>query len=89
MAKYKVKHTNIMHGKQLYKEGSIIELTENEAKRLADFLEFVSETKTESGNKNSAKTTTSKSDKNSTKAKNTTTEAPVNEVSDGGNADGK
>ena len=42
--KYKVKHTSIMHNGKMYKEGSIIELTDENAKRLEDFVELVSET---------------------------------------------
>lgn len=41
--KYKVKHTSIMHNGKMYKEGSIIELTDENAKRLEDFVELVSE----------------------------------------------
>lgn len=94
MAKYKVKHTNIMHNNDLYKEGSIIELTEAEAKRLADFVDFVSESKkAESTNKQ----TNSKTNKTSAKVqtetksetKGTETSTSVGEDSDGGDADGK
>ncbi len=45
MAKYKIKHTSIMHNGKLYSEGSAIELTENQAKRLEDFLTLIPETK--------------------------------------------
>lgn len=41
MKKYKVKHTSILHNGSLYKEGSIIELEENKAKRLEDFIELL------------------------------------------------
>lgn len=52
MAKYKVKHTTILHNKKLYSEGSTIELNEEQAKRLEDFVEFVAEsTKTKTENK--------------------------------------
>ena len=97
MTKYKVKHTNIMHGENLYKEGSIIELTENEAKRLADFVDFVSETKktekTEPTNKQKSYKTNKTSTKAQTETKSETNEketsTSVAEGSDGGNADGK
>ena len=98
MAKYKVKHTNIMHNDTLYKEGSIIELSEDDAKRLEDFVDFVSETKkAETTTKtNSNKTASNKQNKTSTKAKTevkaetkTETSVPVVEGTDGGNADGK
>lgn len=49
MPKYKVKHTSIMHNKQVYAEGSEIELNTDQAKRLADFLTPVKETKTAGG----------------------------------------
>lgn len=39
MSKYKVKHTSILHNGDLYKEGSIIELDEKHATKLADFVE--------------------------------------------------
>ncbi len=39
MSKYKVKHTSILHNGDLYKEGSIIELDEKHAAKLADFIE--------------------------------------------------
>lgn len=39
MAKYKVKHTSILHNGDLFKEGSIIELDEKHAAKLADFIE--------------------------------------------------
>lgn len=46
MAKYTVKHTTILHNKKVYKEGSTIELTDEQAKRLADFLDLIPESKT-------------------------------------------
>ena len=44
MAKYKVKHTTILHNKKAYAEDSVIELKEEDAVRLADFLELIPET---------------------------------------------
>ncbi len=41
MAKYIVKNTSIMHNGILYKEGSVIELNENHAAKLADFVEHL------------------------------------------------
>lgn len=55
MAKYKVKHTSIMHNKQVYAEGSEIELNEEQAKRLGDFLTPVQETKASAGGGSSEK----------------------------------
>lgn len=46
MAKYKVKNTNLMHNGDFKKVGSIIELTEEEAKLLSEFITPVKETKT-------------------------------------------
>ena len=41
--KYKLKHTNILHNGILRKPNDIIELTETEAKKLADFVELIPE----------------------------------------------
>lgn len=41
--KYKLKHTNILHNGILRKPNDIIELTEAEAKKLADFVELIPE----------------------------------------------
>jgi len=41
MAKYKIKHTSIMHNGKVYAEGAEIELTDNQAKRLEDFVELI------------------------------------------------
>ena len=45
MSKYKVKHTSIMHNGKLCKEGSVIELTDAQATKLADFVVLVPATK--------------------------------------------
>ena len=55
MSKYIVKHTTILHNKKVYKEGSTIELTDEQAKRLADFLDLVPETKSQAQNKTANK----------------------------------
>ena len=47
MPKYKIKGTGILHNGKVYAEGTIIELSENQAKALADFLEPLNETKKE------------------------------------------
>ncbi len=80
MAKYKVKHTNIMHNNDLYKEGSIIELTKDEAARLSDFVDFIEETKSESAN--STKAANTKTNKTSAKTKTTKTEEKSETVKD-------
>lgn len=46
MPKYKIKHTSIMHNGKICSEGSVIELTEQQAKRLEDFVTLVPEKKT-------------------------------------------
>jgi len=76
--KYKLKHTSIMHNKKLYKQGDIIELTEEQANRLVDFVDLVEETKTTNKNKTAkSKTETESKDDEGTSDNN-----------DGGN-DGK
>ncbi len=63
--KYKLKHTHILHNGILRKPNDIIELTEAEAKKLADFVELIPEkTPKTQQNKNSKqkKTETDKSD---------------------------
>lgn len=65
MAKYKVKHTTILHNNTSCGEGSIIELTEAQAKKLADFVELVPETKSQNLNKQ-------KQNKNNSKQKTET-----------------
>ncbi|MEI7475359.1 MAG: hypothetical protein WCK67_11350 [bacterium] len=47
MPKFTVKGTDILHNKTLFKEGDIIELTENEAAKLADYLVPIIEQKQE------------------------------------------
>lgn len=47
MPKYKIKGTDILHNGKIYAEGTTIELSENQAKSLADFLEIFQETKKE------------------------------------------
>ncbi|HCB11294.1 MAG TPA: hypothetical protein DEO94_03975 [Cyanobacteria bacterium UBA11991] len=45
MSKYKIKHTSIMHNGKVCKEGSVIELTDAQAAKLADFVVLVPATK--------------------------------------------
>jgi hypothetical protein len=45
MPKYKIKGTDILHNGKIYAEGTTIELSENQAKSLVDFLEILPETK--------------------------------------------
>lgn len=89
MAKYKVKHTSILHNGKLYKEGSIIELDEKHAVKLADFVELLpnktsAKQKTETQNK----TQTSKSTaKPKTQTKTETSETSKDETD--GDKDGE
>lgn len=64
MSKYIVKHTSILHNGRVYKEGSCIELTDNQAKRLEDFVELIPNQKPKSETQNKTQTT-----KNATKSK--------------------
>ena len=41
MAKYKIKNTNILHDGKIRKEGSVVELTDDQAKKLEGFVELV------------------------------------------------
>ena len=43
MSKYKVKNTNILHDGKIRKEGSVVELTDEQAKKLEGFVELVKE----------------------------------------------
>lgn len=69
MAKYKIKHTSIMHNGNLYAEGSTVELTEKQAKRLEDFVTLIPEKKSAD---NSTKTQNKTQTADKTTAKNKT-----------------
>ncbi len=73
MAKYIVKHTSILHNGKVYAEGKTINLKEEDALRLSDFLECVSETTETNKNKDSEATgkseTNEKSESNSSSKK--------------------
>lgn len=43
MAKYKIKNTNILHDGKIRKEGSVVELTDEQAKKLEGFVDLVKE----------------------------------------------
>lgn len=65
MAKlYKVKHTSIMHNGKLYKEGATIELEDNYAKRLEDFVQLLSNQSTSSKTKTQSQNNTKKTENN-------------------------
>ena len=89
MAKYKVKHTSILHNGDLYKEGSTIELDEKYAAKLADFVELLpNKTAAKSKTETKTKTHTTKSTaKPKTQSKPETSETSKDETD--GNKDGE
>ena len=62
MAKYKVKNTSILHNGKVYAEGSTLELSENQAKRLEDFVDLVPETATKTPSQTKPQTNKTKSE---------------------------
>ena len=88
--KYKVKHTSIMHNSRLYKEGSIIELSDEQAKRLEDFVDLVNESSIKKQQKNQ---NVKMSVKTNVETKSETVKpkenVKENEASKGGTADDK
>lgn len=82
MAKYIVKHTTIMHNGKTYAEGSQIDLSDNDAARLEDFLEAVPKQTT------SNKSTTSTTNKTQTSTKSTTQNKTAAKTDDGSKDDG-
>lgn len=84
MAKYKVKHTSILHDGKVYKEGSTIELDDKYAAKLADFVERIpnqAKPKAETQNKTQTSKSTAKS--------KTQTKTETSEISKDGNVEGK
>ena len=79
MSKYKVKHTSIMHNGKLCKEGSVIELTDAQAAKLADFVVLVPATKPKTN-------TQTKTQANKTETK---TQNPPENTNEGGVKDGE
>lgn len=79
MSKYKVKHTSIMHNGKLCKEGSVIELTDAQAAKLADFVVLVPATKPKTNTQTKTQTT-----KTETKTQN-----PPANTNEGGVKDGE
>lgn len=83
MAKYKVKHTSILHNGKLYKEGSEIELTEAQAKRLEDFVTLIpNQTPAKPKNENQTKTQTAKTSNNKPESKSETKTPQKTETGD-------
>lgn len=79
MPKYKVKHTSIMHNGKLCKEGSVIELTDAQAAKLADFVVLVPATKPKTNTQTKTQAT-----KTETKTQN-----PPENKNEGGVKDGE
>lgn len=81
MAKYKIKHTSIMHNKKVYAEGSEIELTDNQAARLADFIDLIPNQ--ENSKPKTQTTKTSTKTKTETKSSDGSKSEPDGGVKDG------
>ena len=79
MSKYKIKHTSIMHNGTLCKEGSVIELTDAQAAKLADFVVLVPATKPKTNTQTKTQAT-----KTETKTQN-----PPENKNEGGVKDGE
>lgn len=79
MSKYKIKHTSIMHNGKLCKEGSVIELTDAQAAKLADFVVLVPATKPKTNTQTKTQAT-----KTETKTQN-----PPENKNEGGVKDGE
>ena len=79
MPKYKVKHTSIMHNGKVCKEGSVIELTDAQAAKLADFVVLVPATKPKTNTQTKTQAT-----KTETKTQN-----PPENKNEGGVKDGE
>lgn len=79
MSKYKIKHTSIMHNGKVCKEGSVIELTDAQAAKLADFVVLVPATKPKTNTQTKTQAT-----KTETKTQN-----PPENTNEGGVKDGE
>ena len=85
MAKYKVKNTSILHNGKVYAEGSTLELSENQAKRLEDFVDLVPETATKTPSQTKPQTNKTKSE---TKTKTETKTETVKQDGEGSDENG-
>lgn len=89
MAKYKVKNTSILHNGTVYAEGSIVELSDNQAKRLEDFVDLVPETATKTPSQTKPQTNKTKSEtKTQTKTKAETKTETVKQDGEGSDNNG-
>ena len=85
MSKYKIKHTSIMHNGKVCKEGSVIELTDAQATKLADFVVLVPATKPKTNTQ--TKTQATKTETKTTPE--TKTQNPPENKNEGGIKDGE
>ena len=89
MAKYKVKNTSILHNGKVYAEGSTLELSENQAKRLEDFVDLVPETATKTPSQTKPQTNKTTSEiKTQTKTKAETKTETVKQDGEGSDNNG-
>lgn len=80
--KYTVKNTNLLHNKEVYKIGSVIELDEEQGKKLTDILIPIEED-TDTSTKTTTKTPAAAKTKTTAKAKaDAETTATADEVKD-------
>ena len=86
MAKYKIKNTNILHDGKIRKEGSVVELTDEQAKKLEGFVELVKEKAPAKQTENKTKTKTKTKTETETKKPEVKTEG---EGQNGGESNGK
>ena len=88
MAKYKVKNTSILHNGKIYAEGSLVELSDKQAKRLEDFVDLVPETTTKTPSQTKPQTNKTKSEtKTQTKTKTETVKQDGEGSDDNGGSD--
>ena len=80
MPKFIVKNTTIMHNKKTYSIGKEIELTDDEAKKLADYVTPVAKTVEVSTESTTATIKSAKTSKKADKAANETTTIAADEV---------
>ena len=79
MPKFIVKNTTIMHNKKTYSIGKEIELTDDESKKLSDYLTPVAKA-VEVNTESTATTKSAKTNKKAEKAASETTTTVVDEV---------
>ena len=89
MPKYKIKNATLLHNGKVYAEGSTLELSENQAKRLEDFVDLVPETATKTPSQTKPQTNKTKSEtKTQTKTKAETKTETVKQDGEGSDNNG-